>query len=82
MIVLENHSYAQTVGNPNLPTLNRLAKTYGLAANYYGVAHPSLPNYVAMIAGDTFGSRADDPSQRFNGPTLAGQLEAKGLSWR
>lgn len=82
VIVLENHSFQQVIGNPNLPNFNRLAKTYGLATHYYGVAHPSLPNYVALIAGDTFGSHSDNPAQRFQGPTLAGQLEAKGLSWR
>lgn len=82
LIVLENRSYRQVIGNPNMPELNRLAKRYGLAADAHGVAHPSLPNYVALISGGTWGSHSDDASQRFDHPTIAGQLEAKGLSWK
>ncbi len=82
VIVLENHSLASVLGNPNLPTLNHLADTYGLATNYTGVTHPSLPNYVAMLTGSDFGSRSDDPSQRFDGPSLPDQLEASGRTWK
>ena len=82
VIVLENTGAAQTIGNPNLPTLNALARKYGLATNYTGVAHPSLPNYVAMIAGSTFGSTSDDPQQSFGGDNLALQLERAGKSWK
>ncbi len=82
VIVLENHGLKRVVGNPNLPTLNALAKRYGLATNYSGVAHPSLPNYVALIAGSTFGSRSDNPAQRFTGDNLALQLEGAGKRWK
>ncbi len=82
LIVLENRSYDQVIGNPDMPNLNALARRYALAADDHGVAHPSLPNYVALISGGTWGSRSDDPSQRFSEPTLAGQLEAAGRSWK
>jgi len=82
VIVLENRGYDQVMGNPDMPSLNALARRYALAADHHGVAHPSLPNYVALISGDTWGSRSDDPSQRFGEPTLAGQLEAAGLGWK
>lgn len=82
VIVMENTGYAQAIGNPNLPTLNALAQKYGLATNYTGVAHPSLPNYVAMISGSTFGSRSDDPRQSFGGDNLALQLDRAGLTWK
>lgn len=82
VIVMENTGYAQAIGNPNLPTLNALARKYGLATNYTGVAHPSLPNYVALLFGSTFGSRSNDPSQSFGGDNLALQLERASLSWR
>ncbi|WP_168733515.1 alkaline phosphatase family protein [Deinococcus sp. Arct2-2] len=82
MLVLENTSDKGVIGNPNLPTLNALAQHYGLATNYTGVAHPSLPNYVALLFGSTFGSRSDDPSQRFSGDNLALQLERVGLTWK
>lgn len=82
VIVMENTGYAQAIGNPNLPTLNALAQKYSLATNYTGVAHPSLPNYVALLFGSTFGSHNDDPRQSFKGDNLALQLESAGLSWK
>ena len=82
VLVLENHSYKEVIGNPNLPTLNALIKRGALARNYTGVTHPSLPNYVALIAGSTMNTRGDNPAQTFSGPTLASQLEDRGLSWK
>jgi hypothetical protein len=60
LIIAENHAYGQIIGNPGAPNLNRLAKTYGSASNFYGEVHPSKANYIAMIAGDTFGIHDDD----------------------
>ncbi len=82
LIVLENRGYDQVIGNPDMPNLNALAGRYALAADHHGVGHPSLPNYVALISGGTWGSQSDDPSQTFNEPTLAGQLEGAGLGWK
>ncbi|MEJ2358170.1 MAG: alkaline phosphatase family protein [Deinococcales bacterium] len=82
LIVLENRGFDQVIGNPDMPAINALARRYALAANDHGVAHPSLPNYVALITGGTWGSHSDDPSQTFDHPTLAGQLEAAGLTWK
>lgn len=60
LIILENRSYDQIIGNPNAPHINRLAMTYGLASQFYAEVHPSEGNYVAMIGGDTFGIHDDD----------------------
>jgi len=81
VITLENHSRDGVIGDPNTPFITGLARHYGEAANYYGVTHPSEPNYVAQIAGDTFGINNDDPANRFNAPNLVDQLEAHHLSW-
>ena len=51
VIVLENKDYAEIIGEPSMPFFNALAQQYGLAANYYGISHPSLPNYLAMTGG-------------------------------
>src|SRR5579872_6391144 len=81
-IMMENTNYEDIIGNTaDAPYINYLANTYSFAANYYGVTHPSEPNYVASIAGDFFGLHADDPTQRFNQQNLVDQLEAKGLTW-
>ena len=62
VLVLENHNSLTSFGsigildNPNAPHIQALAKKYNFASNYNGVWHPSLPNYVAMIAGDWIGT--------------------------
>jgi hypothetical protein len=61
VIVAENKNYEQIIGSENAPRLNKLAKEYGLATNFYGEVHPSEGNYVAMLGGDTFGIHDDDP---------------------
>jgi phosphatidylinositol-3-phosphatase len=60
VIIEENKSYDQIIGNPSAPIINQLAKTYGLAANFYAEVHPSEANYIAMLGGDTFGIHDDD----------------------
>src|SRR5690349_17508923 len=36
VVVLENHSYSEVIGNSSMPYLNGLAQQYGLAAQYFG----------------------------------------------
>jgi hypothetical protein len=81
VIVLENHSKSDVVGDPNAPRISALARRYGQATSYYGVTHPSEPNYLAMIAGRTFGVNDDDPTRVFHARNLVDQLEAAGRSW-
>jgi phosphatidylinositol-3-phosphatase len=52
-IVMENEEYPQIIGSSAAPYLNSLAAQYGLATNYSGVTHPSLPNYMALTGGET-----------------------------
>lgn len=53
VIVEENKSFAQIIGNPSAPTINAFARHAALFTNAHGVTHPSLPNYLAMFAGVT-----------------------------
>src|SRR5262245_34050796 len=54
-IVMENSSYERIIGNTqSAPYINSLAQQYGIAVYYYAIMHPSLPNYIALTAGDTF----------------------------
>jgi hypothetical protein len=86
LIVDENHTYNQIIGNPAAPEINALAKDYGLATRYAGVADPSEPNYVAMLGGSAFGISSDDPyffpGQTVDQPNLMSQLEGAGLTWK
>jgi phospholipase C len=82
VVVLENKEFDRVSGSSSAPFLNQLANEYGLATRYYGVSHPSLPNYLAMIGGNTFGVQ-DDCTRCFQAaPNLVDQLEASGITWR
>ncbi len=55
LIMMENHAYAQIIGNPNAPFINQMAHDANLATNFYGVGHPSLTNYLEVVGGSNFG---------------------------
>jgi len=84
VIVEENHGFGDVIGNPAAPNLNALANTFGLATQYYGVSHPSEPNYVGLLGGSTFGISSDDPYyiNRVDAPSLITQLDRAGISWK
>lgn len=78
-IWLENTDYDKAAGDPNLAWLAQ----YGITLeNYFGVTHPSEPNYCASIGGDNFGMDNDDFNQvDANVSTVVDLLEAKGITW-
>lgn len=52
VIMMENHSYDEIIGNTkDAPFINQLASQYNTETEYYGVTHPSLPNYLALASG-------------------------------
>ena len=59
VIMMENHGYSQIVGNPNAPFINQFAKNGNVATDYFGVAHPSLTNYLEVVGGSNFGIHTD-----------------------
>ena len=81
VIVLENHSQSGVIGDANAPTITSLAKQYASASSYYGVTHPSEPNYVAMISGSNWWTNNDNPANRFDHRNLVDQLETANKSW-
>ncbi|MCL4528281.1 MAG: alkaline phosphatase family protein [Chloroflexi bacterium] len=82
MVVFENKEFGTVIGNPKMPYFNQLAQTYTLLTQEYAVTHPSLPNYLAMIGGDTFGITFDCVSCIVNEPSLPDQIEASGRTWK
>ena len=82
VFVMENHSYNEIIGNPDVPYLNHLAQRHGVATRYYAVAHPSLPNYLAMISGSTHRCTSNGCAGNYPGRTLPGQFATHGLRWR
>jgi len=60
VIIEENHTFDEIIGNPAAPAINRLAGQYGLATEFFAEVHPSEGNYVAMVGGNSFGIHDDD----------------------
>ena len=81
IIVLENHSAKSVVGDPNAPYITQLANTYGQATNYYGVTHPSQPNYIAATSGSNWDINRDDPTIVYDHTNIVDELDARNISW-
>jgi hypothetical protein len=92
-IVLENED---AVNVEQVPYMDSLAKRGVLFDNFYAVAHPSYPNYLAMISGHTFiedkqhaqpdsiaykRSQMGDAQMLIDARTLVDGLEAQHTSW-
>ena len=84
VIVEENNGFHDVIGNPAAPNLNALARTFGLATDYFGVSHPSEPNYVGLLGGNTHGVNSDDAywTHEVRAPSLISQLDHAGISWK
>jgi acid phosphatase len=83
VIVMENHSASQVIGSADAPFINELAARYGQSANYRAVSHPSLPNYLALTGGSTFGLSTDCTGCFQNAPNIAvDRVAASGRAWR
>lgn len=78
VIVLENTSYAAALRQPYIASL---AANYAVATNYGAIAHPSLPNYLAMTSGSTWGIR-DDGYHRLPATGIGNELTTAGISWK
>lgn len=93
VIVLENEDAKRVEA---VPAMASLAREGASLRNYYAVAHPSYPNYLAMVSGHTFIDtdprvRHDpeayhaldfgDAQLRINALSIIDRLEAKDMSW-
>jgi phosphatidylinositol-3-phosphatase len=82
LIVLENKEYEDVIGNSSAPFINMLAGDYGLATASYGMRHPSLPNYLALVSGSSHGITDDCTECSVDGKNLAMQLTEAGVGWK
>src|SRR5258708_38302516 len=80
VIMMENTGFNTLIGNPNAPFTNYLAATAGLASNYFGVAHPRQPNYIASTSGSTNGVTGDG-NITIDVQTIVDPLESHQKSW-
>jgi acid phosphatase len=82
VFVVENHSLDEM--RSQMPWTYALAQRYGYATSYRAMTHPSLPNYLAIAGGSTFGVSDDhDPSSHpLSGPSVFGSALHAGLTAR
>jgi phosphatidylinositol-3-phosphatase len=59
LIVMENQTNTDILGNPNAPFINAYAHVANQATNYFAVGHPSAPNYLEIVGGSNFGLKND-----------------------
>ena len=85
VVMLENSSRENTLSNTYM---SELCSKGVFLTNYNGVTHPSQPNYIASIAGDTVGINNDldgyasTPFFRPNVPCLVDRLNESSSTWR
>lgn len=78
VIVMENRTYAEAMAQPYTSSL---AAQYAVATNYHAITHPSLPNYLALTGGSTFGVK-DNDYHRLPPGGIGAQLTERGITWR
>jgi hypothetical protein len=59
LIIMENQTDTDVLGNPNAPFINYYATVANQATNYFAVGHPSAPNYLEITGGSNFGVSND-----------------------
>ncbi len=75
---MENLPYSAAMATPGFASL---AHRYAWASASYAAAHPSLPNYLALVAGSTFGTTSDCLSCFVTADNLGAQLSRAGITW-
>jgi len=78
ILQFENQPNEFVVDNPNF---KKYAEMGVRMTNYYGVTHPSQPNYLCQIAGDNF-LIFNNYNNDINKTTIVDLMEAKGVTWK
>src|SRR5258708_17815218 len=87
IVMLENATRGTVLRNSYMNLLRRKGV---FLKNSFGVTHPSQPNYIALIGGDTLGFANDDPSwvqwiYTDKPPpvtSIVDLLERRGVTWK
>ena len=82
IVIEENRSQANIIGNKAAPWINALAGGGAMMAQSFAETHPSEPNYLALFAGNTFGLTKDScPVDVGAQPNIASELLATGRTF-
>jgi acid phosphatase len=81
IVVEENHSFSQVIGNPNMPFLNGLASQYSLATQYFANVHPSIGNYFMLTTGQII-TNSDRNVATVTADNIVRHLLTAGKTWK
>jgi len=92
LFILENENFNTVNNDPYFRQLKAqgawFSNSWSPAQSDGSITHPSYPNYLALVAGDTFDLTSDDqqdfPTSAPGGKyqTIADLLELQGLTWK
>ena len=83
VVIEENKSYRNIVGNTSAPYLNSLIPHAAFFTHSYAIAHPSQPNYMALFTGrvNSNGDGCPAVGIPLDTPNLASELRSAGRSF-
>ncbi len=82
IVVEENRSQGNIIGNKSAPYINSLAANGAMMTQSFAETHPSEPNYLALFAGNMFGLKDNScPVNAGAAPNLGSELLAAGYTF-
>src|SRR3954469_3949602 len=81
VVVMENHSNTEVIGNAAAPYINSLAAEGANFSQSYAITHPSQPNYLALFSGSTQAVTDNSCPHTFGTANLGAELIAESLSF-
>jgi phosphatidylinositol-3-phosphatase len=81
IVMEENHSYSDVIGNQQMPYLNSLAQSYSVAEAYYANTHPSIGNYFMLTTGQII-TNDDGYMGTVSVDNVVRELIAAGKTWK
>jgi phosphatidylinositol-3-phosphatase len=84
IVIEENRSFNQIIGNPFAPYINSLAAQGAVFTQSFAITHPSLPNYLHLFSGSDQGVTDDTcpaPGSPYAAPNLGSELIARGFTF-
>jgi len=81
VVIEENHSYDQIIGNSSAPYINSLAGQGASFTDSTAIAGISQPNYLALFSGATQGVTDDSCPHTFSAENLGHQLLAANIGF-
>ena len=82
VVVMENHSNTDVIGNSAAPYINSLAASGANFTQSYALTHPSQPNYFMLFSGSNQGVTDNSCPHTFNTANLGASLIANNLTFK